>query len=266
MTQQFAVVGNPIAHSLSPVIHQHFAAQHHIELIYNKIKGDSLHFEQQVNQFFAANGRGLNITLPFKQRAFSMAYSHSERCASAGAANTLWLNKGQLFADNTDGVGLIRDLSHYIDLEQKHVLILGAGGAARGIIQPLLAQQPASLTVANRSHEKEKEFRQDFPTIKWCRLNQIDAHYDLIINATSATMTQQALVVPTQLIERALFCYDLSYQLHTATPFVAQIRAGGGQAIDGLGMLVEQAAEAFFLWHGVRPETIKIINALRLSL
>lgn len=265
MSQHFAVVGNPIAHSLSPIIHQQFAAQHHIELIYDKIKGDDLHFEQQVKDFFVNGGRGLNITLPFKQRAFALAQLHSERCNMAGAANTLRLAEGQLVADNTDGVGLICDLNRYLKLEQKRILILGAGGAARGIIHTLLGETPASITVANRSDEKKAQFTRDFPMIKWCRLEHIGNGYDLIINATSATLTQQQLLLPAQLIDANPFCYDLSYQLHSDTAFVDWAQALGGRAVDGLGMLVEQAAEAFFLWHGVRPVTTELIKRLRLQ-
>lgn len=263
MTQHFAVVGNPIAHSLSPAIHQQFAAQYHIDLNYSKIKGDELDFEQQINDFFTANGRGLNITLPFKSRAFALAEQHSERCLRAGAANTLWLKSGKLMADNTDGVGLLRDLSQHTAIAQQHILIVGAGGAARGIIQPLLDQNPASLTVANRSNDKMAEFQRDFPQISWCKLNELSCDYDVIINATSATLSQQALLLPQKLIEHSFFCYDLSYQLHEHTPFVAVVHACGGRAIDGLGMLVEQAAEAFWLWHGIRPATTEIINGLR---
>lgn len=263
MTQYFAVVGNPIAHSLSPAIHQQFAAQLGIDLSYSKIKGDELHFEQQIDDFFAANGAGLNITLPFKLRAFAMAEQHSERCVRAGAANTLWLNGGKLMADNTDGVGLLRDLSQHTVIAQQHILILGAGGAARGIIQPLLNGNPASLTVANRSNDKMCEFKRDFPQIRWCTLNELGCGYDVIINATSATQSLQQPLLPQKLIEHSLFCYDLSYQLHGHTPFIAAVHECGGRAIDGLGMLVEQAAEAFRLWHGLQPATAEIMNSLR---
>ena len=145
MTYQFAVIGQPVAHSLSPVIHQAFAEQFHIQLNYEKIEAEMVTFEQQVNDFFKAGGKGLNITLPFKQMAFMLAKKHSERCQAAKAANTLWFEDGRIAADNTDGIGLINDISRYVQLENKTILLLGAGGAARGILWPLINAQPKKI-------------------------------------------------------------------------------------------------------------------------
>ena len=263
MLQHFAVFGNPIDHSLSPVIHQYFAKQTNIHLIYEKIKVDEPYFEIQVADFFNKNGKGLNITLPFKQKAFAMAQQHTARCKLAGAANTLWMGQGQLFADNTDGVGLIRDVSRYQTIQDRRVLILGAGGAARGIIHPLLEHHPAELVVANRTVAKIEEFQQTFPQVKCIGLDAINGPFDLLINATSASLAGELVALPPECFSQKTVCYDLSYKQHGTTAFVQYAKEQGCQAIDGLGMLVEQAAEAFFIWHGLMPKTDEILKLLR---
>ncbi|WP_131778168.1 shikimate dehydrogenase [Legionella bozemanae] len=265
MSQRFAVIGNPIAHSLSPIIHQCFAKQLNVQLTYEKIKADDLSFEQQVSDFFTQDGKGMNVTLPFKQRAFAMAQQHSLRCKKAGAANTLWMQANQLHADNTDGIGLIRDLHRHILVEGKRILILGAGGAARGIVYPLLEHHPAELLIANRTLAKAEEFQRAFPQIQCLSLNEIEGSFDIVINATSASLAGEFVALPTACMSAKPFCYDLSYKQNGITAFVQYARESGCDAVNGLGMLVEQAAEAFFIWHGIMPETQEVLTFLRAS-
>ncbi|MFJ1268438.1 shikimate dehydrogenase [Legionella lytica] len=263
MFQRFAVMGNPIDHSLSPVIHQYFAKQAGIQLTYAKIKADEQSFEQQLTDFFHQQGRGVNVTLPFKQRAFVMAKQVSERCQQAGAANTLWMHNNQLHADNTDGVGLLRDLHHHINLLGKRVAILGAGGAARGIIHPLLQNKLAELVIVNRTPAKGLELQQLFSQIHVQNINELRGAFDLIINATSASLAGELPSLPPECLIEKPFCYDLSYKKQGDTAFVHYAKEQGCDAVDGLGMLVEQAAEAFLIWHGFKPETQTVLKHLR---
>ncbi|MBI2786820.1 MAG: shikimate dehydrogenase [Legionella longbeachae] len=263
MSCRFAVIGNPITHSLSPVIHHYFAKQMDVQLIYEKIKADEQSFEWQVSDFFAQNGKGLNITLPFKQNAFSMAAQSTFRCKQAGAANTLWMEGNQLHADNTDGIGFIRDLNRYIRVQDKRILILGAGGATRGLIYPILENNPAALIVANRTLAKAEELQIAFPQIKCIGLHEITGTFDVVINATSASFSGEVVTVPRECMSTKPFCYDLSYSQDGSTHFVQYARDSGCEAVDGLGMLVEQAAEAFFIWHGLMPETKEVLRFLR---
>jgi shikimate dehydrogenase len=265
MTNRFAVMGNPIAHSLSPFIHQRFAEQMGIELSYEKIliANESL-FEETVRDFFTQAGKGLNITLPFKQKAFAMAAIKTTRCNQAKAANTLWLDeRSKLNADNTDGIGLIRDLSTYGELAGKQVLLLGAGGAARGIIGPLLAAEIAQLVLVNRSEEKANSLQADFSQIKCSSLTELKTSFDLIINATSASLRSERMELPQLLLKSTTLCYDLAYSRTGPTTFVEWALLQGVQGIDGLGMLVEQAAEAFYIWHGLRPDTQAVLRELK---
>ena len=255
-----AVIGNPIGHSLSPVIHQEFAKQAHLDLCYEKLEGTLENFEKQVIDFFKNGGRGLNVTLTFKERAFRLAASITPRCAEAKAANTLWMAEGVLHADNTDGCGLIKDLAHYLVLQDKNILLLGAGGAARGIIGPLLAASIKNLTLVNRSKDKAENLQKEFPQIHCSSLQSLDFKYDLILNATSASLTNNTLDLPQKLFDNAPFCYDLAYNRENPTPFIAYALAHNCPAVDGLGMLVEQAAEAFFIWHGFKPETSEMLR------
>lgn len=252
----YAVMGNPIAHSLSPIIHQLFAQQFGLSIQYHKILVTESLFEQEVKDFFHRGGKGLNITLPFKTRAFAMADIQSLRSLEAEAANTLWMDNGKLYADNTDGVGLIQDLSHHqVQLKNKTILLVGAGGAARGIVAALLNDKPANLTMTNRSFEKLAPFQEKYPTILTCKLEKLTGHYDVIINATAASLTANQVYLPQTILAAHPFCYDLAYGKKGITPFVAWAKKGGCQAIDGIGMLIEQAAEAFFIWHGMMPNT-----------
>lgn len=263
LSQRYAVIGNPIAHSLSPIIHHYFAKQSNVSITYEKIKAEDRTFEQQVMDFFNQEGKGLNVTLPFKQRAFAMAQQQSPRCQQAGAANTLWIKEGQLHADNTDGIGFIRDLSRYLSVQNKRILILGAGGAARGIIHPLLNEHPATLIIANRTPAKAAALQLDFPQAQCINLHEVEGGVDMVINATSASLTEEFVALPLECMTAKPFCYDLSYKHHGITTFVQYARNLGCDAVDGLGMLVEQAAEAFYIWHGTHPETKDVLRFLR---
>lgn len=263
MEHNYAVMGNPIAHSLSPIIHHLFAEQIGCSLIYEKILIDEECFEQQVIEFFDNGGKGLNITLPCKQRAFAMSKRISPRCLQAKSANTLWMQADDLHADNTDGAGLLRDLKRYVDLSGKHILLLGAGGAARGVINPLLAANPLTLTIANRTLQTAQALQKEFPKIISCGLEEINTSYEIMINATAASLDNQILNIPKTALKAKPFCYDLAYLLKGQTPFVAWAERNNCKAIDGLGMLIEQAAEAFFIWHKVMPDTASVLKLLR---
>jgi len=259
------VMGNPIAHSLSPRIHQFFAEQFGIKLKYEKILIDLPNFEQQVIDFFEQGGKGLNITLPCKERAFAMANRAYSRALIARSANTLWMQGGELNADNTDGVGLVRDLKRYIELSGKSILILGAGGATRGILGELLAENPLKLTIANRSFNKIEELQLEFPKISICLVcdlaKDIEKNtYDLVINATSASLKGERLAIPETLMINKPFCYDLAYIKDSDTLFVTWAKSFKCEAHDGVGMLLEQAAESFFIWHNLRPNIENILR------
>lgn len=264
MLTRFAVIGNPIKHSLSPVIHQFYAQHLHKQLTYDQIQGDDVAFESQVSNFFMHDGQGLNVTLPFKQRALAMANNMTPRAKLAGAANTLWMKDQQFWADNTDGIGLVRDLARYIKLQGKRVVILGAGGAARGIIGPLLDSNLTSLTVATRTLEKAFAIQADFPSIHITTLERLGSDYDLIINATSAQVKGEALELSPDCLLQKPLCYDLSYKQRGLTSFVRYAREFGCEAVDGLGMLVEQAAESFYVWNDIMPSKEQIGNLLRI--
>jgi len=245
------------------MIHQYFAEQTNLQLTYEKIKADDTSFERQVSDIFTQGGKGLNVTLPFKQRAFAMAQIRSTRCQLAGSANTLWMKGDKLHADNTDGVGLIRDLAHLIELQGKRILLLGAGGAARGIINPLLEANPSCLVLANRRLEKAQELQAVFPQIRCSALDKVTGVYDLVINATSASLEGESIVLPAECLSQKPLCYDLTYNKQAPTAFVLYAKGYGCNAVDGLGMLVEQAAESFFIWHRVMPSTTPVLNLLR---
>lgn len=259
------MIGNPIDHSLSPVIHQAFAQQINLPLLYEKILGNNVAFEQQVSTFFTEGGKGLNVTLPFKQRAYALAEKHSNRSIKAGAANTLWYENNKLIADNTDGIGLLRDLARYLSLTNKRILVLGAGGAARGIIHPLLEAKPEILMVANRSNGPLETLQSEIKQIHCVNLSDLKGEFDLIINATSAGLHSDTLV-PVSLFKNKPFCYDLSYRYKVPTLFVTYASQQNCQAVDGLGMLVEQAAESFYLWHGFKPDVAQVLSKKSLNL
>lgn len=258
----YAVFGNPIAHSKSPMIHEQFAKNSAQNLVYLRIQPEPNDFTKRCTEFFQMGGKGLSVTVPFKLEAYVLCQQHSARAQLAGAVNTLWLEKGQLVGDNTDGIGLVRDLiSQGIALRNQRILILGAGGATRGIIGPILEAKPASVIVANRTLHKATELVSSMQDLAnslaldleaWPleRLEQEpDRSFDLVINASAAGLDQQSPLshlAASHLFHSSLFAYDLLYG--KMTPFMQQALERGCRVSDGLGMLVEQAAEAFSLW------------------
>ena len=270
MVDHYAVIGDPVAHSKSPQIHAAFAEQTGESLVYERLLGKSDTFDAQVRQFLAAGGRGLNVTVPFKELAWRLADQCSTRADSAGAVNTLiLLPDGRLRGDNTDGAGLVRDLTlnHGCQLAGKRLLLLGAGGAARGVARPLLDQHPAALTIANRTADKAVRVAAELAElgpVRGCGFDALDGdQYDLVINATAAGLQGEVPPLPDRLLATGGWSYDMMYA-REPTAFVRWGRAqGAAKALDGLGMLVEQAAESFLLWRGVRPQTAAVIAALR---
>ncbi|KTC96475.1 shikimate 5-dehydrogenase [Legionella geestiana] len=257
--QRFAVIGHPVSHSLSPRIHALFAAETAIPLTYTAIDVEPQAFEARVRGFFADGGTGLNVTLPFKERAFAMADVATARATHAGSANTLWMQEGRLHADNTDGIGLLRDFLRLNVSLHGRILVLGAGGGARGILPVLQNEHPEALFLANRTRARAEALVQDIGGITVMHPGERPA-VDVVINATSASLSFE---MPDWFgFTGTPFCYDLAYSLEADTPFTAAARARGLNAADGLGMLIEQAAEAFYLWHGVRPDTAIVHEAL----
>ena len=274
MTDRYVVIGYPIAHSKSPAIHQAFAAQTGQDLRYDTLLSPLDDFAGTWQAFRAAGGRGANVTVPFKEEAWALCQQLSHRARLAGAVNTLSLTAtGELLGDNTDGLGLVQDICVNAgwSLANKRVLLLGAGGAARGVIQPLLAAGVSMLWVANRSVEKAQTlvalFAQEgaVQALALTDLSQVHEPVDVIINATSASLHGERLALPGSLVHADTVAYDMMYGRDTA--FLQWAREHGVQhRRDGLGMLVEQAAEAFFIWRGIRPHTQEILRALRLEL
>ena len=266
----YAVMGNPIEHSKSPLIHKMFAEQTGQALRYDALLVNTDSFAQAVAAFLIGGGKGLNITVPFKQEAWEIADTLSDRARRAGAVNTLVIqDKGELFGDNTDGVGLVRDLTDNLDikLENRKILILGAGGAARGVLAPLLEQKPAELVIANRTVDRAEELVDSFSDLgkmKACGFDALEGlTFDLVINATAAGLKGQVPDIPDGVIGTQTCCYDMMYGSEpTAFQRFAK-EQGARRAFDGLGMLVEQAAESFRIWRGVSPRTAPVIEALR---
>ena len=280
---RYAVLGHPIHHSLSPVIHAAFAAQTGQHLSYEALDVAPDALVASLTRLPDAGYRGVNITVPHKEAAWAYAQQHghlSERARLAGAVNTLaWRDEG-LLGDNTDGQGLLNDLQqrHGLDLTGKRILLLGAGGATRGVVLPLLAAHPAMLFIANRTADKAAALVDVFAghagatQLRACGLDQLatTSHdtgaFDLVINATSASLGGKAIALPTGILAADGFAYDMMYG-KTQTPFLAaQQAAGTVHLADGLGMLVEQAAVAFALWRGIAPDTAPVYNALRAQL
>jgi shikimate dehydrogenase len=267
---QYAVMGNPIAHSQSPRIHTLFAIQTGQFMEYRAIRVQPNHFTEAVDTFRAEGGKGLNITVPFKQNAWIYADILSPRAERARAVNTLvFQESGSAFGENTDGIGLIRDLkkNHGFELKNKRILLLGAGGAAQGVLQPLLAEQPAKLVIANRTPSKAMEMAllfADLGRLSGCAFPELEgSSFDLIINATTASLQGEVPSLPKGLLAEGGWCYDLMYSAEP-TAFVRWSHQQHAQrALDGLGMLVEQAAESFFLWRGIRPDTRPVIAKLQ---
>lgn len=261
----YALLGNPVSHSRSPFIHTEFARQTGEKIIYSAIHVALDGFAEALDHFQAQGGKGINITTPFKQIAFPLVNSLSERAKQAGAINTIQFHaNGQRFGDNTDGIGLVRDLTIHqkIKLANKRILILGAGGAARGILGPLLAEDPAEIIIANRTPDKAFVLAKLFThlgSVRACSLFMLgNTSFDLVINATSAGLHGEIVSLPDNVLKNA-FCYDIAY----GQALLQQAQKQGARACcDGLGMLIEQAAESFYLWRHVRPETHAIFEIL----
>lgn len=272
MSERYAVVGNPVAHSKSPFIHARFAEQTGEDIVYEALLAPLDGFIATVRDFAARGGRGVNVTVPFKLEAHRLADACSTRAARAGAVNTLrFESDGTFFGDNTDGIGLLRDLRSNLgrDLEGARVLVLGAGGAARGVLGPLLDAHPASLVVANRTASRARDLARAFAAEGVVRGSGYGslagARFDLVVNATAAGLGGETTPLPAGLLDEGACCYDLAYG-PAARPFLAWASTqGAALAVDGTGMLVEQAAESFHVWRGVRPDTQPVIDALRSS-
>jgi shikimate dehydrogenase len=265
---RYAVIGNPVSHSLSPEIHARVASAMGESLEYTRLLAARDEFATVAKRFFSEGGRGLNVTLPFKVDAFELADSASERAGLAGAANFLALRGDRIEADNTDGAGLVADLTVNLGvaLRSKRILLCGAGGAARGVIAPLLAQAPAALVIANRTAERAIELAARFRAlgaVSAVALSAIPAEpFDVVLNSTSSSTLGETLELPSHVLHAQVLAYDMAYG-PTAEAFVALAAAKGARASDGLGMLVEQAAESFALWRGRRPETAALLADLR---
>ena len=265
----YAVIGDPISHSKSPLINSLFAKQTGEPISYVAQKVVAGKFEEFVSEFFKGGGLGLNVTLPHKERAYKLARNSDQVAQAAEAANTLLLNStGEICAANTDGPGLVADikLNNGVQIRGKDLLLLGAGGAVRGALVSLLEEKPSSITVVNRTLSRANSLKtkfNEFPRIQASTYDDLDDDYDLIINGTSLGLTNEVPPLKAINVRQGAFCYDMFYA-DRQTAFVHWAKANGAKkAIDGLGMLVEQAAESFLLWRGVRPETRPVIEALK---
>jgi shikimate dehydrogenase len=275
MTDRYAVFGNPVGHSKSPRIHALFARQTGQDISYEAILAPVDGFAATVSAFIASKGgpvRGVNVTVPFKEDAFRLATQRTARAEAAGAVNTLSFDAGTIVGDNTDGAGLVRDLKNNLgcDPAGRRILLLGAGGAARGVLLPLLLERPAELVIANRTEERAARLALEFARLPTCAVGaKPDAvgfaglagrAFDLVINATSSGLSDSEMPLPAAVFAPRCVAYEMVYGRDT--PFMKQARAAGARVADGLGMLVEQAAEAFFVWRGVRPHTAPVLAAL----
>lgn len=265
---RYVVIGNPVSHSLSPAIHAMFARQGGDALDYATLAAPLGEFDRVAREFFASGGRGANVTLPFKLDALRFAARASQRAQLAGAANFLVASGGHIECDNTDGAGLVADLARNlgVTIRGARLLIVGAGGAARGVLAPLLAESPALIVVANRTPARAEELAARFAPlgeVRGASLDRIPAsHYDVVINATSTSTRGEPLALADAALTRGGFAYDMAYG-DAARPFLERARARGMRVSDGLGMLVEQAAESFELWRGRRPQTAPVLAELR---
>jgi len=270
MTDCYAVMGNPVAHSKSPLIHAAFAKQTRQDLEYAALLVEPGTFARRVDAFFNAGGKGLNVTVPFKQEAWELADLRSPQAELAGAVNTLLRDEaGRLQGHNTDGIGLVRDVlqNHRGQLRDASILILGAGGATRGIVQPLLQEQPASICIANRTESKAAELAtlfKDHGNVSACGFAALQGRsFDWVFNATAASLQGELPPLPAGVLHARSWCYDLMYGNEPTLFCRWATEHGAHRALDGLGMLVEQAAEAFWLWRGLRPDTAPVLTLLR---
>jgi shikimate dehydrogenase len=283
MTDKYAVIGNPIAHSKSPFIHLAFATQTGQDISYERILAPLDGFEATILELIKKNYKGVNVTVPFKFEALKFVSQHgvvNPLALTAGAINTIRFSEdGSIIGDNTDGIGLMNDIAHNLkfDIRHKKVLLLGSGGAAFGILQPLLNANPSLIVISNRTLSKAQEAAKivsglieasqtlAHPSDTTCMAQSYedlgDTAFDLVINSTSTGLTDTALPIPNTIFAKNCLAYDMMYGRET--PFMQQARASGAQVADGLGMLVEQAAEAFYLWRAVRPETHSVMQQIR---
>jgi shikimate dehydrogenase len=259
----YAVIGNPIAHSKSPYLHTAFAKQCQQTLSYQALLAPLDGFAAAVKQFIDQGGRGASVTLPFKIEAFNLCDQLTPRAQAAGAVNTLSFTKQHIVGDNTDGFGLVTDIvkNAKVALQNKRILLLGAGGAARGALLPLLECQPRELIIANRSLEKAQQLAKQFQAcgkIEYAAFADLRESFDVIINATSASIAKELPPIPASVYTPHSLAYDMMYA-DQPTVFLQHAAQHGAQTRDGWGMLVEQAAEAFYLWRGVRPDTTQLL-------
>ena len=269
MTDRYAVIGNPIAHSKSPLIHTAFAEQTRQDLQYEAILAPLDGFKVTANDFFRQGGKGMNVTVPFKLEACQLATQLTERAGIAQAVNTLKFENHDILGDNTDGAGLVRDITDNLNvpINGKRILLMGAGGAARGVILPLLQQKPATFAVANRTPQKAMDLKNQF--IQYGQItggdyNQFSGQsFDIIINATSASLNDTLPELPSGIFATNALAYDMMYNSEPTRFLKYAAQQGAKHLADGIGMLVEQAAESFFLWRGIRPETKDIITHLK---
>jgi shikimate dehydrogenase len=269
MTDHYAVIGNPIKHSKSPLIHSEFAKQTDQDLDYitREIPLDDL--QGELKQLQAEGFKGINVTVPFKEQVWQAIKNKSDHATRAGAVNTVVFNEdGTLYGDNTDGIGLCRDLvdNNGIELKGKRLLLLGAGGAARGVIEPLLSYQPTELVIANRTASKAQNLAElfaEFGSVSGCGFKDLNGSFDVIINATSASLHGEVPPLADDILNDGASCYDMMYS-NEDTAFITWAKQhGAAKTVDGLGMLAEQAAEAFRIWREVKPETSAVINQIR---
>ncbi|HEU4709081.1 MAG TPA: shikimate dehydrogenase [Methylophilaceae bacterium] len=274
MTDRYAVIGNPVEHSRSPEIHKAFALQTGQDMDYSKVFAPLDGFQRTIATLHENGFKGANVTVPFKLEAFNLVNQLTERAHDAGAVNTLVFNSDGIYGDNTDGVGLVRDIQHNLDIpiQSKKVLLIGAGGAAEGVLHPILEQHPQLLVITNRTLDKaltmvkkveeQGDFR--FVSVNAYAFHDLQGHsFDIVVNATSTGLSDADLPLPEGLFAEGALAYDMMYGRET--PFMAFARKHNAHHIaDGLGMLVEQAAEAFFIWRQIRPDTQPVIAQLRL--
>ena len=272
MTDFYAVIGNPIEHSKSPVIHHAFAELTHQDIQYERVLAPLDNFAGTVHTLIAQGFKGANVTVPFKLEAFALAHRLTERAQDAGAVNTLIFTQEGIIGDNTDGVGLVRDITENlgVSIKGKRVLLIGAGGASEGVLHPLLAEQPELLIITNRTLDKALNMVKRVEARDEMLYVSVNAYafddlagqqFDIVINATSAGLTDSQLPLPEDIFASGALAYDMMYG--RVTPFMAFAHQHGASVVDGLGMLIEQAAEAFYLWRGVRPDTAPVIEMFK---
>jgi shikimate dehydrogenase len=267
---RYAVIGHPVAHSKSPEIHTRFAAQTGQSLHYERLLAPLDGFAATLHAFMREGGKGVNVTVPFKLEAHALAAVLTQRAHAAGAVNTLKFDGGTIFGDNTDGVGLVADIVYGsgIALTGKRVLLLGAGGAARGTILSLLQEEPAQLVIVNRTPAKAEALEQRFAAhgrVLACKWTELRGRFDIVINATSASLAAELPPIPAEVYDGDTFAYDMMYG-KLPTVFMQFAKQRGATVRDGLGMLIEQAAEAFQIWRGVRPNTASVLAEMRAML